>query len=90
MSSCLLALLALVATGRAQQPLAEAEVTYAKHVAPIIQRSCESCHRQGGFAPLSLMTYDEVIEMVQPGLERVFEFCAERGFTFMGCPPQPQ
>ena len=60
MSSCLLALLALVATGTAQQPLAEAEVTYAKHIAPIIQRSCESCHRQGGFAPLSLMTYDEV------------------------------
>lgn len=39
---------------------------------------------------MDVMTYDEVIEMVQPGLERVFEFCAERGFTFMGCPPQPQ
>jgi len=39
---------------------AETEVTYTKHIAPIIQRSCESCHRQGGFAPMSLMTYDEV------------------------------
>ena len=35
-------------------------VTYTKHIAPIIQRSCESCHREGGFAPMSLMTYDEV------------------------------
>ena len=39
---------------------AEAEITYTRHIAPIIQRSCESCHRQGGFAPMSLMTYDEV------------------------------
>ena len=39
---------------------AAAEITYTKHIAPIIQRSCETCHRQGGFAPMSLMSYDEV------------------------------
>ena len=39
---------------------AATEITYTKHIAPIIQRSCETCHRQGGFAPMSLMTYDEV------------------------------
>ena len=63
MSLCLVALLAFVgATGTAPQPAAAAEaaVTYTKHIAPIIQRSCESCHRQGGFAPMSLTTYDEV------------------------------
>ena len=37
---------------------ADAEITYTKHIAPVIQRSCESCHRLGGFAPMSLMTYN--------------------------------
>ena len=61
-SLCLVALLAFVGATAAPQPAAAAEapVTYTKHIAPIIQRSCESCHRQGGFAPMSLMTYDEV------------------------------
>ena len=36
------------------------DVTYAKHIAPILQRSCESCHRVNGVAPMSLSTYEEV------------------------------
>ncbi len=35
-------------------------VTFAKHVAPILQRSCQSCHRTGSIAPMSLLTYEEV------------------------------
>jgi hypothetical protein len=38
----------------------EPEVTFAKHIAPIIQRSCQQCHRAGSVAPMSLMTYEEV------------------------------
>ena len=34
-------------------------VTFAKDIAPILQRSCESCHRVGGGAPMSLTTYAE-------------------------------
>ncbi len=34
--------------------------TFAKDVAPILQRSCQSCHHQGTSAPMSLVTYDEV------------------------------
>jgi mono/diheme cytochrome c family protein len=34
-------------------------VTFAKHVAPIFQKRCEECHRDGGMAPMSLATYDE-------------------------------
>ena len=41
-------------------PAAPGEVTYTKDIAPIIQRSCENCHRTGGVAPMSLSTYDEV------------------------------
>ena len=35
-------------------------VTFSKDIAPILQRSCQNCHRAGGGAPMSLITYDEV------------------------------
>ena len=41
-------------------PVAVATPTYTKDVAPILQRSCENCHRAGGGAPMSLSTYEEV------------------------------
>ena len=34
--------------------------TFTKDVAPILQRSCQSCHRPGSLAPMSLITYDDV------------------------------
>ena len=42
------------------QSPAQSAVTFTKDVAPILQRSCQSCHRPGDVAPMSLMTYDEV------------------------------
>src|SRR5882672_11504523 len=41
-------------------PAVPAEVTFTKHVAPILQRSCENCHRPDGVAPMSLVTYEDV------------------------------
>ncbi|SVC49165.1 uncharacterized protein METZ01_LOCUS302019, partial [marine metagenome] len=35
------------------------QVTFTKHVAPILQRSCQVCHRPGSIAPMSLLTYEE-------------------------------
>ena len=35
-------------------------VTFTKHVAPILQRSCENCHRPNGVAPMPLVTYEHV------------------------------
>ncbi len=37
-----------------------AEVTFTKHIAPILQRSCQSCHRPDGGAPMSLIDYQQV------------------------------
>ena len=34
--------------------------TFTKDVLPILQRSCQQCHRPGTHAPMSLMTYPEV------------------------------
>jgi mono/diheme cytochrome c family protein len=49
-----------VASPTAQQPAAAGQVTFAKDVAPILQRSCQNCHRPGSVAPMSLMTYEDV------------------------------
>ena len=34
--------------------------TYTKDIAPIMQRSCQTCHRPGTNAPMSLLTYEDV------------------------------
>ena len=33
--------------------------TFAKDVAPILQRSCQTCHHEGTSAPMSLVTYEQ-------------------------------
>lgn len=35
------------------------DVTYARHVAPILQQRCAGCHHPGTAAPFSLLTYDD-------------------------------
>ncbi len=37
----------------------QTEVTFARDIAPILQRSCQQCHRPGSVAPMSLITYEE-------------------------------
>lgn len=44
----------------AQSPAAGRQVTFTKDIAPILQRSCQNCHRTGELAPMSLVTYEEV------------------------------
>ena len=36
------------------------DVTFTRDIAPILQQSCQVCHRQGEMAPMSLVTYQEV------------------------------
>ena len=42
------------------QPSKAAGVTFAKDIAPILQRSCQQCHRPASVAPMSLLTYEDV------------------------------
>ncbi len=42
------------------QQVAPREPTFTKDIAPILQRSCENCHRTNGVAPMALTTYEEV------------------------------
>jgi hypothetical protein len=48
----------LAATFR-QAHSTEEEITYAKHVAPILQKKCQVCHQPGSIAPMSLLTYED-------------------------------
>ncbi len=49
----------LLASAAAQQAPGARQVTFAKDVVPILQRSCVTCHRPGQVAPMSLMTYED-------------------------------
>jgi len=35
------------------------EVTFTKDIAPILQRSCQNCHRPDSVGPMSLLTYED-------------------------------
>jgi hypothetical protein len=38
----------------------DAAVTYSEHVAPILEKHCVECHREGEIGPFALRDYDEV------------------------------
>lgn len=47
--------------GRRKESTADAnEVTFHEHVAPILNRHCVACHREGEIGPFALKDYDEV------------------------------
>jgi len=62
------ALLALIASAglqsgsvfAGQSSAGKADVTFTRDIAPILQRSCQKCHRTDGVAPMPLTTYEEV------------------------------
>ena len=59
-----LSLAALVAAGativaRAEPTASTSEVTFNKDVLPVLQKNCQTCHRPGSIAPMSLLTYEE-------------------------------
>ena len=59
--SLLLAVLVAATVGTTAQAPATTtgEVTFTKDIAPILQRSCQQCHRPDSVAPMSLLTYDD-------------------------------
>jgi len=63
-----LSILAFTAPVASQQPAAP---TFTKDVAPIFQEKCQSCHRPGYIAPMSLVTYEEARPWAKAIKERV-------------------
>jgi hypothetical protein len=57
MARLVFAALAALATVAAAD--SSSSVTFTKDVLPILQKNCQSCHRPGQAAPMSLITYEE-------------------------------
>jgi hypothetical protein len=57
----------------AQATKTQPAITFAKDIVPILQRSCQSCHRPGQMAPMSLLTYQEVRPWAKSIKQRVTE-----------------
>ena len=49
-----------VSGGAAPPAVAPAAPTFTQDIAPILYKSCVSCHRTGEMAPMSLISYEEV------------------------------
>ena len=54
-----MAAVCLPAAAAAQPDAGAQQVTFARDIAPILQRSCQQCHRPDSVAPMSLLTYEE-------------------------------
>ena len=66
----------VVALGSAVSPAAgqtAAEATFARDVLPILQRSCQRCHRPGTAAPMSLLTYEDTRPWARAIKDRVIQ-----------------
>jgi peroxiredoxin len=46
--------------GRVHKASGDTQVTYTKHIAPLLNRHCVECHREGEIAPFALTKYSEV------------------------------
>ena len=44
---------------RPREPRENTSITYHEHVAPVLQRSCQACHRPGQVGPFELLTYED-------------------------------
>ena len=75
--------------GQAAAP-AQAPVTFAKDVAPIIYAKCGVCHRPGGAAPFSLLTYGsarghatQIAQVTKGGFMPPWQADADYGGSFI-------
>lgn len=55
-----LAIVLLMPPVAAAQTPTSAPPTFTRDIAPILQRSCQSCHNPGGIGPMPLMTFEQV------------------------------
>ena len=47
--------------GRVAKLASTGSVTFSKHIAPILQKNCQDCHRPGQIGPMRLMNYKDAV-----------------------------
>src|SRR6185503_10899166 len=60
----------LVSASPAAAQTAANQVTFAKDIAPLLQRSCQRCHNPNSVAPMSLLTYEQARPFARAMKER--------------------
>jgi hypothetical protein len=68
-----LGLRGIAVAGQEHTSVAKSEITYNENIAPILKRHCIACHRPNDIAPMSLMTYDEVLPFARIMREAVVQ-----------------
>ncbi|MCS6865862.1 MAG: redoxin domain-containing protein [Gemmataceae bacterium] len=58
---------------RAEKLPPAAELTFTRHIAPLLQRHCQECHRPGEIGPFSLLSYDDIKNRTRRIREAVIE-----------------
>lgn len=58
---------------RSPSPRLNRETTFAKDVAPILQKRCQECHRPGEVGPFTLLTYDDIKKRSKRVREAILE-----------------
>ncbi len=58
---------------RAAVPKKEGAVTFTRHVARILQKNCQECHRPGQIGPMPLLSYDDAVSWAETIREVVAE-----------------
>ncbi|MBL8826625.1 MAG: cytochrome c, partial [Planctomycetaceae bacterium] len=71
--SRIIPLLLITAISLATHSATAAEVTFNKHIAPLVWQQCANCHRPGQVAPFSLLSYRDV----QKRAEQIRDITAE-------------
>src|ERR1700675_3330467 len=66
-------LCASTVAGQENATVSKPDVTYNTDVAPILQKHCAACHRPNDIAPMSLLTYEEVLPFARMIRERVVQ-----------------
>src|SRR5260370_10356244 len=68
-----ISLLLLPVRGSAHEPITT-KLTWTQEISRIVYKHCASCHREGGAAPMALITYDET----RPWAKAIRDEVAER------------
>ncbi len=59
------------------------KVTFAKDIAPIFQKACQDCHRDGEVAPMSLLTFEDA----RPWAKSIKKYVADKSMPPWGANP---
>ena len=78
LKGCATVIAVAAVVGHAQTPVRQAQserlapsVTFTKDVAPILQKSCQTCHRPGSIGPMSLLSYEDARPWARSMKDRV-------------------